>query len=805
MADYALMLKAAGDAVSFSSQVEAARRRRAFKNITDDAIGWERTERLLGGWWDASFAVAGDDGELSEYFAEWLNCIVEEIAGTTTWKGTIWKMALASNGVTREISLDSVYNAVAARYTEHLTNGGFESLGGADTFTGWTDTTSSGGTVAAETTAANVGRGLQSVKLVGSARVSQSVTVTGGRSYRLAASTRGEDFADVENGDFETDGAGDPDDFSGWSEFGTVEVETGANDVNKGLQSAKVSNGGIVYQSVAVKAKHEYKFSVYTRTRDKVAIANGGFEDGSGSTFTGWTNVAGSGAVAEETTLVSRGSRAVKLTAGAYVHQTITVNPKCEYELSFYSRGNGTNDGTYVVRDTTAGADIIAEVGTGSTATSYKNTTVKVLAPPSCTSIQIQFKSRAGLTTAYFDGATFTQKTEDASGNVTLYDATNAIYIIRNHATGIVSDRYSRFEHSFVTPPGCVSLTISLAAPGDGVVWWDQAELEYVAGANGARFTVYDNTNSAFIVRLHKTNHTGAKYQRYEIDFTVPLSCTSVDIRLVGCLDTSIWFDEASLLILEDDKPGEALTAWVTNERSISQYGRKEYLVDATGQPQAKAEYMRDGVLKLSAWPKIKETSYDTGEVKAPLLTVYCLGPLPAANNRRATEVVETDTEAMIRALIAQSDYLTAGAVSVSTSTNRLSTDRRAGVITELARAAFDGNGITSISVDRHNRVTVVTNKGAGLIPTYYLRRGVISENRSGSQAVSTRHIRPGFLIDLDWRGRGGTVQDTGVIDNSRAGVISSITVKEDGTYKIAPATIDDLDSYLSLFDAKTN
>src|SRR5690606_16158925 len=106
----------------------------------------------------------------------------------------------------------------------------------------------------------------------------------------------------------------------------------------------------------------------------------------------------------------------------------------------------------------------------------------------------------------------------------------------------------------------------------------------------------------------------------------------------------------------------------------------------------------------------------------------------------------------MISTLIGQSDYLTAARIQVSDRTARLKKDIRGSLITEIVRAAFDGGGISMVRADEYNRVTIA-NASSNKIPTYYLRRGVLSDNRSGSQPASVRHIRPGFLVDLDWSG----------------------------------------------------
>lgn len=945
MPDYTLFLKAPQSpraAQELATKNSIFSPSKPIRIITDTALNWERTERLVGGFWDASFSMTGEKSELQQFFTQWLNYVIEERTGIVRWFGNIWSMSLTVNGVTRRVTLDEVYNAVRSKFTEHLWNGGFE-LGSGTTFTGWTNTANSG-SIAQETTLANVARGARAVKLTGNAMVSQSVTVKPNRAYRFSVQTRGEAFNDVVNGDFETAGSGGADVFSGWSEFtgnGTIADET--TNVAKGSHAAKLTNGAILYQSVAVRPKYEYKFSVYTRTAPKVSLTNGNLEDGSGTTFTGWTNTAGTGTIANETSLVAKGNRAVKLSNGAKLGQTITVKPKHEYEFSIhtrtnpqvslvngnlesgsgttytgwtnatgsgsinneltyvakgnravritgnaymhqsvnvvpgneykfsmYTRGDGTVGGRVTVYDVTNGNSIVTTEDTGITDTSYRGKTYEFVAPPSCTSIRVEIhgpntagsayydamvfeqvtEAACGRVTvydvtnsayivkerptdevsdsysdfsvrfvappsctsirveiiapvqgdAYFDDMTFTQLSDDACGNIIIYDVTNLAYIVNSESTGVVSDRYSKYERSFVVPPSCTSIRISLIAPVEGEVYFDQAELDYVVGANSLRMRVYDNSNAAYIVFVKKTGHTGDKYARYDLDFVTPASCTSIDVRLQGGLDSVVWVDEASLFIYENDQVGHAYTDWTTDSASISRYGRKEFVVDATAHPQATAVTMASAVLNKTAWPMIKETAVDIGNLQAPVLQVYCLGLIPQANSRYATEQTPADTNTMLTALINSTDYLSAQNIDITTSTNaRLRKDTPARALTEMVRSlavADNGSGFVAMWADSLGRVTATsdTNK----VPRYFLRNGVIAENFSGSQPASPRQIRPGIVIDAEWLFRKD--KKNYLLDKSGAFLMTSVKVTSDGKVTPELATSDELDMVLSAY-----
>ena len=162
-------------------------------------------------------------------------------------------------------------------------------------------------------------------------------------------------------------------------------------------------------------------------------LANGGFETagaGGADVWGSWTETAGSGALANETTLVHGGSDAAKITAGATantkVAQTITTVAGENYELEFWTRGDGTYAGRYGVYDVTGSADIVAAVTTGVAGTTYTMVQVRFTTPASCVSVRLDLWCPATNTgIAYFDDVSVKgrQKHNGTYSNVTLAQA----------------------------------------------------------------------------------------------------------------------------------------------------------------------------------------------------------------------------------------------------------------------------------------------------------------------------------------------------------------------------------------------
>ena len=128
-------------------------------------------------------------------------------------------------------------------------------------------------------------------------------------------------------------------------------------------------------------------------------LSNGGFETagaGGADIWADWSETAGTGALANETTIVHSGDDACKITAGGdldtRVTQTATVVAEREYKLKFWTRGDGTYQGRYDVYDTTNMAFIVAEdTPTGVTGTDYTEVTSVFTTPAGCVEVLIRF------------------------------------------------------------------------------------------------------------------------------------------------------------------------------------------------------------------------------------------------------------------------------------------------------------------------------------------------------------------------------------------------------------------------------
>jgi hypothetical protein len=151
-------------------------------------------------------------------------------------------------------------------------------------------------------------------------------------------------------------------------------------------------------------------------------LANGGFETagaGGADVFAYTQESAGDGAIADETSLVNGGSHACKLTAGAsantYIRpfdimgSFINVRPGDACTLSFWTRGDGTNQGRYSVYDFSNSAWIRSTVNTGVAGTTYTEVTYEFTAPAGCYGIYINLLcSTVNTGVCYFDDVTLT-------------------------------------------------------------------------------------------------------------------------------------------------------------------------------------------------------------------------------------------------------------------------------------------------------------------------------------------------------------------------------------------------------------
>jgi hypothetical protein len=142
-------------------------------------------------------------------------------------------------------------------------------------------------------------------------------------------------------------------------------------------------------------------------------VTNGGFETAGGGgadVFGSWAETPGWGSIADETTLVHSGSHAAKLDGNAYVLQQHAVTPGATYQLSLWTRGDGTHDGQVEVYDVTNGWVLLVHTMTGVAGTAYTQMTYPFTAPAGCTEIGVAlwgYTVTAGI--AYFDDVSVKQ------------------------------------------------------------------------------------------------------------------------------------------------------------------------------------------------------------------------------------------------------------------------------------------------------------------------------------------------------------------------------------------------------------
>jgi|GEM_PF-889411 len=160
-----------------------------------------------------------------------------------------------------------------------------------------------------------------------------------------------------------------------------------------------------------------------TRTTVTVAgveqFSNTGFETAGAGGSDIWANwaetIMSGGTIADETTSVHAGSHAAKLTSSGInwfspqlTYNSFAVTPGQLYQLSFWTRGDGTHAGKYSLLDATHSTYINSSSGgltTGVTGTTYTQVTTTFEAPADCTAVTFIFvpDNTAASYVAYFD------------------------------------------------------------------------------------------------------------------------------------------------------------------------------------------------------------------------------------------------------------------------------------------------------------------------------------------------------------------------------------------------------------------
>jgi hypothetical protein len=142
-----------------------------------------------------------------------------------------------------------------------------------------------------------------------------------------------------------------------------------------------------------------------------VTVENYGFETagaGGADVFESWTESAGDGAIARDTTYVNENGASCKLTCGASnntsVTQNITVVAETTHELRFHTRGDGSTAGRYGIYDIDNNTYIKNVASTTITGVEFEQRTFEFDTPSGCTTIRIEFyPGSTNGDIAYFD------------------------------------------------------------------------------------------------------------------------------------------------------------------------------------------------------------------------------------------------------------------------------------------------------------------------------------------------------------------------------------------------------------------
>lgn len=135
----------------------------------------------------------------------------------------------------------------------------------------------------------------------------------------------------------------------------------------------------------------------YVTGADK--LTNSDFETAGGGgadVFSWWTEFVGTGAITQDTTTFYSGAKSLKLLAGStkntYLNSpNVTVTPGQPYLWTFYTYGDGSNDGKYSVYDITHSKFLLQGHFTRHAGTSFRRREVLFIPPAGCTAVQLFF------------------------------------------------------------------------------------------------------------------------------------------------------------------------------------------------------------------------------------------------------------------------------------------------------------------------------------------------------------------------------------------------------------------------------
>lgn len=302
-------------------------------------------------------------------------------------------------------------------------------------------------------------------------------------------------------------------------------------------------------------------------------------------------------------------------------------------------------------------------------------------------------------------------------------------------------------------------------------------------GGDAGSYSVYDVTNSAFIVSTSTGNAT-TKYKKVTSEFVTPDGCVSVRVYLSGSVTgANVWYDDVELVRIGAD--GQVLpnyTAWATNDQSITRYGRRELIVDAGDVPPAEAALFRDLRLQKAAWPRTQKPQFGGGG-KETWLEIRCVGYWATAFFQYLTQHTNGDVTARSTAVsnIIANDcpWLVAGNIRSNTGNTKLDKNReiRAGeALAQIVGEGDDSNLWRFLVGDRRRCVyePIPTD------PSYFLSGDNYLDRIGARVPLKGYQLQPGVWVrDLDYPAM-RTAYDSLQID-SRDFLVDEWAVSADG------------------------
>jgi len=164
-------------------------------------------------------------------------------------------------------------------------------------------------------------------------------------------------------------------------------------------------------------------------------VLNNGFENVTANDFDDWTEA---DLVYDETGSVHSGSHAVKMTyTGAGLSRVrsevnISVSTSTRYVLTFWTRGDGTEQGRYAVSNVTDASWLINITDTGVTGTSYTQVRVYFTTTGTCVNILLHLYAPDATGDAYFDDVSLYEGQIETEHN----NLSNNDYVLMKAAPG---------------------------------------------------------------------------------------------------------------------------------------------------------------------------------------------------------------------------------------------------------------------------------------------------------------------------------------------------------------------------------